>query len=139
MKGDNDMKYQERFKNVFHYANCIGEIIKNTYKELSGHTLKYTFASDLATADWVSGEKGIKETYSHVKKYWLGDYKAWTEFTIALNYLGWFNDDLANAGYEGRNQLAMVYINLYNKATDEFYKKYEKNKEACEHFFRMTD
>lgn len=133
------MKYQEKFKNVFHYAIYIGEIIKRTYNELSGRTLQYTFASDLATADWASGEKGIKETYANVKKDWLGNYEAWTEFTIALNHLGWLNNDLAKAGYEGRNQLAMVYIKFYEKATDEFYKKYGKNKEACEHFFKMTD
>lgn len=125
----------EGFKNVFTYAAGMEQWAQdNLVKEL-----KYTFVSDFAIADWMGGEKAVRETYSRVKKSWLNSYKAFTEVVISLNMLSWAHHRLIEQGFSGREPFVKLYSDLYYQARDDFYKEYEKNREACDYFFEMTD
>lgn len=130
------MKVQEKFQNVFSYAYGVEQWVNDS---LPLGPLKYTFVSDFAIADWTEGEKGVKDTYKRVKDSWLGDYKAFTEVVIALNMLSWANDALRKQGFAGRDDFIRLYADLYYRAREDFYAKYENNREACDHFFEMTD
>ena len=130
------MIVQQKFQNVFSYSQGIEKWVND---QLFQGPLKYTFVSDFAIADWVSGKEGVEETYKRVKKAWVGDFKAFTEVVIALNMLSWANNALKEQGFDGRDEFIKLYADLYYKAKEEFYSKYDGNKEACDHFFRMTD
>ena len=81
----------------------------------------------------------MKETYENVKSSWLGDYKAWTEVVIALSMLSFAHDQLRKQGFDGRDEFIRLYSDLYYKAKDDFYDKYEGDEDACDWFFEMTD
>ena len=130
------MRVQQGFTNVFSYAAGLEKWVNDS---LPYGPLKYTFVNDFAIADWVSGKEGVEDTYRRVKEAWLGDYKAFTEVVVAINMLSWANNALKEQGYDGRDEFIELYSNLYYKARDDFYAKYEGNQEACDHFFEMTD
>lgn len=132
------MKVHEFFKNVFSYANGIEQWCKNFLLNTSGTKLNYTFTHDFAIADWY-GEAEVKETYNRVKASWISDYKAFTEVAMSLNVLSWANNQLIKQGIEDREKYVELYSELWYKAKDDFYKKYENNEEACDYFFNMTD
>ena len=131
------MQVKEHFRNVFTYAAGIEAWCKKFYAE-GGNSLEYTFASDFAIADWY-GKDEVLDTYERVKESWLNDYKAFTEVAIALNLLSWANHQLTQQGFEGREEFTQLYSELYYRAMDDFYTKYEGNNEATSHFFEMTD
>ena len=129
------MIVQQGFKNVFSYAAGLEEWVN---RSLPLGPLKYTFVSDFAIADW-AGADAVSDTYERVKKEWLSDYEAFTEVVIALNMLSWANDALRRQGYDGREDFIRLYADLYYKARQDFYGKYDGNQEACDYFFEMTD
>lgn len=129
------MKVQQGFTNVFSYAAGLEKWVNDN---LPLGPLKYTFVSDFAIADWF-GKKDVEDTYKRVKKEWLSDYKAFTEVVIALNMLSWANAALERQGYDGREEYGKLYADLYYRARDDFYDKYEGNTEATDYFFNMTD
>lgn len=133
------MKLSEKFKNVFTYAAGVEDWCKSMYADASGYELEYTFCSDFAIADWTGGVDAVNETYDRVKESWLSDYKAFTEVIIALNLLAWANESLSRSGIDNRMDIMNNYSDLYYKAKDDFYKKYENNKEALSYMFLMTD
>ena len=100
--------------------------------------LNYTFVNDFAIADWY-GTKDVKETYDRVKKEWLSDYKAFTEVVIALNMLSWAHSALEKQGIDNRDEFVRLYADMYYKARADFYAQHEKNQNACDYFFEMTD
>ena len=128
------MKIQDSFKNVFTYSAGMEDWCKTKYP----NELNYTFCMDFAIADWY-GAKDVNETYENVKASWLGDYKAWTEVVIALSMLSFAHDQLRKQGFDGRDEFIRLYSDLYYKAKDDFYDKYEGNEVACDWFFEMTD
>ena len=130
------MKLNEGFKNVFTYAAGMRAWVD---KALPLGPLEYSFVSDFAIADWVSGEKGVKETYERVKKEWLKNYKAFTEVVLAVNQLAWAHDRLEKQGFEGRQPFVELYSSLYHQAVNDFYTEYEGDSEKCRYFFEMTD
>ena len=129
------MRVQDGFTNVFSYAAGLEDWVN---KSLPLGPLNYTFVSDFAIADWY-GKSEVKETYKRVKEQWLGDYKAFTEVVIALNMLSWANDALRKQGFDGRDEFISLYSDMYYKARDDFYGRYDGNEEACNYFFEMTD
>ena len=129
-------KISERFKNAATYAASIEKWVNNN---LSGEPLEYTFASDFALADYMFGEKGVRDIYELVKKGWLDNYKVWTEVVIAINMLSWAQDQLRKQGYEGREPFINLYNELYHQSVNDFYEKYENDEEKCYYFFQMTD
>lgn len=122
------------FKNVFTYSAGIEDWARKAFP----HELKFTFCQDLAIADWF-GEEGIRDTYNQVKESWLNDYKAWTEFEVALNLLAWAHNQLKKQGLDDQDKFIKLYSDLYTKASDEFYKKYKDNEEAIRYHFELTD
>lgn len=131
------MKLKEFFKNVLSYAAGMENWVDHHY-EMTGYKRKYTFVSDFAIADWY-GRDTVMETYKRVKKDWIKDYKAFTEVVMALNLLSWAHDALKRQGIEGRDEWVKLYSDLYCKAEDDFYKKWEGNEEATSYFFHTTD
>lgn len=129
------MRVQEKFKNVFTYAYGVENWVN---KQLFKGPLQYTFVSDFAIADWM-GEEEVNDTYRRVREGWLNDYVAFTEVVIALNMLSWANHALKEQGFDGRDKFIALYSDLYYKAREDFYGKYEGNDEATDYFFEMTD
>ena len=126
---------KKEFKSVFSYAYGVEDWVN---RNLPLGPLKFTFASDFAIADWYSRDD-VEDTYKRVKKAWIGDYKAFTEVVIALNMLSWANVALRDQGFAGRDDLITLYADLYYRAMDDFYAKYEGNTVACDYFLKMTD
>lgn len=122
------------FRTPFTYAAGIEDWCKQAY----GHTMEYTFCSDFALADWVS-EDNVNKLYKEVIKSWGDDYKAFTEIVISINMLAWANNQLVKQGITGRDKFVEFYSELYYKAKDDFYNKFEHNSEATSYFFEMTD
>lgn len=129
------MKIQQGFQNVFSYSAGLEKWVNDS---LPLGPLKFTFVSDFAIADWF-GKSEVEDTYKRVKDEWLSDYEAFTEVVIALNMLSWANDALRRQGYDGREEFIKLYADMYYKAREDFYAKYDGNKEACDYFFEMTD
>lgn len=129
------MKVQQGFQNVFSYSAGLEKWVNDS---LPLGPLKFTFVSDFAIADWF-GKGEVEDTYKRVKDEWLSDYEAFTEVVIALNMLSWANDALRRQGYDGRDEFVKLYADMYYKAREDFYSKYEGNQEACDYFFEMTD
>ena len=131
------MTPQEYFKDAISYAASAERIIRG-YFESVGYHCEYTFVQDLVLAEWF-GLDGVKETYETFKRDWLDDYKAWTEVVMSLNLLIWFHDSLIQNGIEESDDAERLYDELYYKARDDFYDKYEGDEEACDYFFQCTD
>lgn len=132
------MKVQEYFNDVFSYAYGIEEWIKKHFKSVN-YKIEYTFASDLAIVDWYGKKEEVNESYNRIKKSWIDDYKAFTEFVMCINMLSWANEQLIKQGFDDREEWVEFYSELYYQARDDFYEKYEDNEEACDYFFRTTD
>ena len=124
------------FKNVFTYAAGMEKWVNNS---LPYGPLQYTFASDFAIADWVSGKDGVMDTYKRVKESWLGNYKAFTEAVIAINMLSWAHYNLKQQGYSGRDVFIELYSDLYHQAIQDFYERYKNDRKKCDYFYQMTD
>ncbi len=123
------------FRNVLSYAAGMETWVKNNYPQ----EMNYTFAQDFAIADWMTGEQGVLETYSKVKEEWLRNYKAFTEAVVSINMLAWAHDQLKRQGFDGRDKFIKLYSELYHQGVQDFYEKYEGDKEKCQYFFEMTD
>ena len=134
------MKIHEFFKDQFSYAAGVEEWCKKYYDFItdSNGELTYTFCNDFAIADWY-GLKDVNETYNRVKKYWIDDYKAFTEVVISLNLLAWANDQLIKQGFENREGIMNNYSELYYKARDDYYKHYKGQQDKLDYIFDMTD
>ncbi len=123
------------FRNVLSYAAGMETWVKNNYPQ----EMNYTFAQDFAIADWMTGEQGVLETYNKVKDEWLRNYKALTEAVVSINMLAWAHDQLKRQGFDGRDKFIKLYSELYHQGVQDFYEKYEGDKEKCQYFFEMTD
>lgn len=132
------MKVQEYFNDVFSYAYGIEAWIEKYFKSVN-FELEYTFASHLAIVDWFGNKEEVKESYNRIKNSWIDDYKAFTEVVMCVNMLSWANDQLLKHSFDDREEWVDFYSDLYYQARDDFYSKYENNKEACDYFFKCTD
>ena len=83
-------------------------------KAETGYEPMYTFYEDLSIAEKF-GLGAVQETYDTIMKNWSNDYKALTEFVMALNWKTW-----EHADKEGRcsSKLCELYIKLFEKAED---------------------
>ena len=129
--------------NAIRYAELNNQLFKRIMAEC-GYTTFTTFFGDLSTAEFVSGEKGVRETYRSVIKNWMGDIKYITEFYMALNHKIWQH----YAYHNGKSQpiiqmdfdtLAHVYNELWEDCENKIMAKYENDKKALDYFFRVTD
>ena len=129
-------KLSEGFQDGNIYAAYIENWVNDS---MFGEPLEHTFASDFVRADYMFGEKGVRDTCELVKMGLLDNYKAWTEVILAINHLSLAQDHLKKQGYEGRDPFIQLYIKLYHQSVNDFYEKYENDPEKCEYFFQMTD
>lgn len=100
-----------------------------TIQEETGYKPMYTFYEDLSIAD-AFGASAVLDTYKRVMKGWNKNYKALTEFVMALNWKIWEH-------YESKQKLAMVYNELYFKAKQ--YAEDHLKGEELSYFIRTTD
>ena len=124
------MDWRKNYRNVMTYAAGCDKYFEDKMRELGKEKIT-TFFSDLGTAEWY-GEKAVNETYRDVVGSWIGDYKYFSEFVLALNWKCWY-------WYDRDNNLSRLYSDLFYKAKDKFYSHYKDNQEACDYFFELTD
>ena len=117
--------------NIFDYVAHEEQIFRQMAAQV-GYAPFTTFYADLSIAECY-GASGITDTFERVSKEWLSNYKYWTEFTLCLNWKSWEMADRNNV------ELGSLYADLYYKARDMFYDKYEGNNEATSYFFEVTD
>lgn len=113
--------------NVFEYAVKEEKFFEANFPS----ERKTTFYSDLSIAEFVSGEKGVKDTYEMIVDSWLSNVKYFTEFVICLNYKCWEH-------YERKQgALSMLYSELYYKADNLAYETF-KDKDL-DYYLNMID
>ncbi len=124
-------EYLSKFKNVFTYSAGAEVWFKKIMATL-GYECISTFYYDLSIAEYVSGEKGVKDTIRNVKKSWISDHKMFTEFALALAYkaIQWENVDV---------ELSQFYGDAYYEVRDYYYDHYKNNEDAKTYFFNVTD
>ena len=129
---------QSHFRSIFTYAAGMDAWVKKAYAEVSGHEMQYIFAQDFAIADWYD-EKSVKETYQRAVEGWKDNYKAMTELAVQLSYMSYAHSQLKEQGIAGRDPFIKLYVSLFEKVTDFFYKHFKDNAHAYQHFFDWTD
>jgi len=117
--------------NVFQYSANEQAKFDMTLAQ-SGYKTFTTFFGDLSIAECY-GKSGVEDTYKNVLASWLGDYKYFTEFVMALNHKCWEWYDF------GEHELSKFYQDLFYKAQEAFEKKYKNDEEALSYYYRVTD
>ena len=134
--------------NVFQYAATTEQNWVANLEEMGEFRPKYTFYSDFSIAEfcevWMHDRGAVKDTYNRVIESWGSSYEALTEIIMVLNHKAWsFNDGVdsawLNCGEKNRQTLTKLYTALYNKAVDEFFKRFSDNEEATSHYYAVTD
>lgn len=110
-------KEQAKFDNVL--AEC-------------GYETLTTFFGDLSIAECY-GKSGILDTHKRVCENWIGDYKFFTEYVMALNHKCW-------EWYDNKQpEISKLYEDLFYKAQSLYEKHYKDNEEALSYYYRVTD
>lgn len=134
--------------NVFQYSAVTEANWRQNLAEMSGFKPSYTFYGDFSIAEfcevYMNDAKAVKNTYNNVIKSWGSSYKALTEIVLVLNHKAWSFDGNVDSSYlhcgeANRVAFTNLYTELYNKAVDEFYKRYEGNNEAMSYYYQVTD
>ena len=76
-------------------------------EEVTGYSPMYTFFEDFSIAD-IFGEEAIFDTFKRCMIDWKNDYKAMTEFSMALNWKCWEH-------YNNQDPKWKLYKLLYEK------------------------
>lgn len=122
--------------NVFQYSANEQAMFSNMLAE-NGYKTISTFFCDLSIAEfcelYMRDKNAIKSTFKNVCENWLGDYKMFTEFVMALNHKSWEWDERNNS------VLCELYCKLFYKAQDLYFKHYKDNNSAIEYYYRITD
>lgn len=113
-------------------------------EELGEYRRITTFYSDLSIGEYVDGVDGVKETYCNVCKYWIGDYKYFTEFIMCLNHKSWahyknVDGQRINMKKEDALVLSKLYSDLYYRAKDLYEEHYKNDKAALRYFYEVMD
>lgn len=114
--------------NVFQYAAANERMFEENYF----HERKTTFFSDLSIAEFVSGIKGVKDTFKQVVDSWLTNEVYFSEFVICLNHKIWqhYNDD---------KKLAEVYDELWRKAEELCLEAWKDDEKKLDYYYQITD
>lgn len=89
-----------------------------------------TFHQDFAIAE-AFGESAIRDTFKRAFEGWKGNVAYFTEFVIVLNHRLWY-------WYEkGNLKLAVIYDELWKKASGYVYKHYKGD--DLSYFLDVTD
>ena len=101
-------------------------------EEFCGYKPKTTYYTDFGIAERF-GKDAIVDTYKRAVKYW-GDSIEWmTEIVMVLNWKIWEHY------HRGNDEMVKFYDELWRKAQDEVFKRYEDDEEAMDYYFRTTD
>ena len=79
------------------------------------------------------GKNAILDTFKRATSEWINNVEYYTQMVIALNRLSWFFYD------NDRPALSELFAQLFYKAQDMFYEKYENDKDALHYYFVLTD
>lgn len=118
--------------NVFEYSDREEMAFKSMMNEC-GLEPKTTFFSDLSIAEFIGGEKGIRDTYKRVLKEWMDNVEFITEFLLSLNWKCWEWYD------RGKDDYMRLYKDLYETASDKVFLHYEGDNEKTAYILRMLD
>lgn len=92
----------------------------------------YNFQKDFRIALFY-GNNAIEETYKKVWREYKDNYKVITRLVYDLNSLCWAyyrSGDLASS---------KLFEDLFYRAEEMFYKKFETNESATDYYYRMLD
>ena len=135
--------------NVMEYAHISEINWRENLKTMNEFKPEYTFYSDLSIAEWCQifakgDENAIEETYTEFIMQFGDNYKALTELILVLNHKLWsfhqkVDSNYLNCDEKTRYQLEQLYTRLYNRAETYFFKRYERNQQAQQYYYRVTD
>ena len=98
-------------------------------EEVTGYSPMYTFFEDFSIAD-IFGEEAIFDTFKRCMIDWKNDYKAMTEFSMALNWKCWEH-------YNNQDPKWKLYKLLYEKHVDWVYENLKGDE--LRYYMRITD
>lgn len=120
--------------NVYQKSQIVGEQFKLYFISIGSSYVPFTtYASDFILAE-IEGSAGVIKTAKDAWNNWKTDYKWATEIIMAINFLAWYHYDV-----DVNLPLSELYSELYYKYMDLYYEQFERNSEATEYFFEMTD
>lgn len=136
--------------NVFQYSTTTEENWKANLANMTDWKPSYTFYSDFAIAEfcevYMRDKNAVKKTFNRVIKSWGSSYKALTEIIMVLNHKSWafakpvrVDAKYLNVGDAWADYFVELYVELYEKARTEFFKRYGKNEEAKSYYYEVTD
>ena len=134
--------------NVLEYAAVAEQNWKMNLGDMTSYKPDFSFYKDLSIAEfceiYMRDRNAVKKTYNQVMKSWGSNYKALTEFILALNHKSWAFAQRVDSRYMGiGDEKAKEYAHLYNelwaKADNEFCRKFRKNDDAMSYYFDVTD
>lgn len=107
--------------------------------ELYDPDFSTTFMMDYAIADRF-GLDAVRDTYKRAFDAWKDDVRYMADMVLVLNQRcwGWYAkaQDEDNERYM---ELSKLYAELYHRANDYCYERWEYGTEEAEYYFRMTD
>lgn len=136
--------------NVFQYSTTTEENWKANLADMTDWKPSYTFYSDFAIAEfcevYMRDKNAVKDTFNRVIKSWGSSYKALTEIIMVLNHKSWafakparVDAKYLNVGDAWADYFVELYVELYEKARTEFFKRYGKNEQAKSYYYEVTD
>ena len=136
--------------NVIQYSNTVERNWKMNLEDMSGYQPKYSFYRDFAVAEfcqaYMRDKDAVKKTYNQVIKSWGNNYKALTEIVLVLNHKSWafakpnrVDAKYLNVGDSWADYFVNLYVELYRKADELFFKKFRGNEEAMSYYYEVTD
>lgn len=134
--------------NVFIYSNTCELNWKENLADMGDFQPQYTFYGDFSIAEfcevYMRDRNAVKKTFNNVIRYWSSDYKCLTEIIMVLNHKAWsfannVDSSYLKCGDEWKEFYKKLYVELYNKAVNKFFKLYRKNSEAVSYYYEITD
>ena len=117
--------------NVFEYAALEEANWKANLQGMTDYQPMTTFFSDYSIAEFMEGEKGIRDTYKRAFNEWKNDIKYITEMCMVLNHKIW-------EWYgRGKHATAMVYDELWKECAAYIEGHFEG--EDLSYYYRVTD
>ena len=107
--------------------------------ELYDPDFSTTFMMDYAIADRF-GLDAVRDTYRRAFDAWKDDVRYMADMVIVLNQRCWmWYAEYEKGGKERAKEFSELYAELYHRANDYCYGRWEYGTEEAEYYFRMTD
>lgn len=128
----------QSFTNVYSYAAGIQKWVNGLFK-MNNHEIRWSFAHDFAIADWVSGERGVRETMERVREAYKDNYKALAQAVAQLSAMADAHYQLKKQGVTGRDAVIDYYHKIFDDERSRYYKHFAENEEAQDYLFELSD